>query len=75
MELDPLLSVMVLSTLTVYGKDPSEGMAGSSARSASSPWPSSRRPGAPTRPVSPTLEGGKKYCGRRHVVGEIRFLR
>ena len=25
------------------------------------PWPTSRRPGGPTRPVSPTEEGGKEY--------------
>ena len=30
-----------------------------SARSASAPWPISRRLGEPTRPVSPVLYGGK----------------
>jgi len=44
MELEPLLSVMVLSTRTVYGNTSWGGMMGSSARSASSPCPSSRRP-------------------------------
>ena len=61
MELDPLLSVMVLSTLMVYGKSSCSGMTGSRALSASSPWPSSLLPGAPTLPVSPTEDGGKKY--------------
>jgi len=35
------------------------GTIGSSERSASAPWPISRRPGPPVRPVSPTLNGGK----------------
>ena len=33
------------------------------------PCPTSRRPGAPTRPVSPTDDGGKEYCGRRREGG------
>ena len=37
----------------------SSGMMGVSARCASWPWPTSRLPGAPTRPVSPTELGGK----------------
>mmetsp|Transcript_21828 Transcript_21828/g.37269 ORF Transcript_21828/g.37269 Transcript_21828/m.37269 type:complete len:270 (+) Transcript_21828:605-1414(+) len=62
MEEEPLLSVMVLSTRIVYGKSLPVGMIGASALCASSPCPNSRRPGMPTRPVSPTEEGGKKYC-------------
>ena len=35
------------------------GSIGRTARQASLPWPTSRRPGAPMRPVSPTENGGK----------------
>ena len=59
MELDPLLSVMVLSSLTVNGNSCSLGIAGARARSARFPWPTSRRLAAPTRPVAPTELGGK----------------
>mmetsp|Transcript_6414 Transcript_6414/g.12238 ORF Transcript_6414/g.12238 Transcript_6414/m.12238 type:complete len:214 (+) Transcript_6414:545-1186(+) len=59
MLLDPWLSVIRLSTLTVYGK--SEGMARERARSARLPCPTSRRPTPPTLPVSPTEEGGNEY--------------
>jgi len=62
MEEEPLDSVMVDSTRMVYGKSASGGTDGASARSASAPCPISRRPGPPIRPVSPTDEGGKKYC-------------
>ena len=60
MDDDPLLSVMVLSSRTTNGNSSSLGMTGMSARSARFPCPISRRFAAPTRPVSPTLEGGKK---------------
>ena len=62
MDDEPLDSVMVDSTRTVYGNASVGGTAGASARSASVPCPISRLPGAPTRPVSPTEHGGKKYC-------------
>jgi len=42
-----------------YGKSARLGSTGSSARSASAPWPISRRFGEPTRPVSPVEYGGK----------------
>ena len=60
MDDDPLLSVMVLSSRTTNGNSSSLGMTGESARSARFPCPISRRFAAPIRPVSPTLEGGKK---------------
>ena len=42
-----------------YGNSSRLGSTGTSARSASAPWPISRRFGEPTRPVSPVLYGGK----------------
>ena len=42
-----------------YGNSSRVGSTGSSARSASAPWPISRRFGEPTRPVSPVEYGGK----------------
>ena len=42
-----------------YGNSSRLGSTGSSARSASAPWPISRRFGEPTRPVSPVEYGGK----------------
>ena len=56
----PLLSVIVDSSLTVKGKSSYGGMTGMSALSARFPWPTSLRLAAPTRPVSPTEDGGKK---------------
>ena len=43
----------------VYGHSVASGSTGTSARSASAPWPISRRFGEPTRPVSPVEKGGK----------------
>ena len=56
---EPLDSKMSETTRTVYGKSSIEGITGTSARSASAPWPMSRRLGPPRRPVSPTEKGGK----------------
>ena len=42
-----------------YGNSSRVGSTGTSARSASAPWPISRRLGEPTRPVSPVEYGGK----------------
>ena len=53
-ELEPLDSVMSDSTRIVYGNSSRLGSIGRSARQASLPWPTSRRPGAPKRPTSPT---------------------
>src|SRR3989338_7409047 len=43
----------------VYGNSSFEVITGSSDFSAKAPWPISRRPGKPTRPVSPDEKGGK----------------
>lgn len=64
---DPLLSVIVLSTLIVYGNSVPGGRAGSSARSARVPCPISRLLGAPIRPVSPTQEGGNVYYKTKKI--------
>eukprot|EP00958_Prasinococcus_capsulatus_P004213 scaffold389_cov382-Prasinococcus_capsulatus_cf.AAC.23 len=56
----PLLSVTRDSSFKEYLKSPRPGRTGFNARSASMPCPTSRRPGAPTRPHSPTLDGGKE---------------
>jgi len=53
-ELEPLDSVMSERTRIVYGNSSIDGSIGCSARQASLPWPTSRRPGAPKRPTSPT---------------------
>ena len=47
------------TTRIVYGNSVFSGSTGWIARQASLPWPISRRPGAPMRPVSPTENGGK----------------
>jgi hypothetical protein len=41
-----------------YGNSSRVGSTGRIARSASAPWPISRRFGEPTRPVSPVEYGG-----------------
>src|SRR5215213_3295945 len=46
------------TTRNVYGHSSLLGITGTSARSASAPWPISRRLGEPTRPVSPVENGG-----------------
>jgi len=58
-ELEPLDSRMSLTTRRVYGNLSSPGIIAERARSASAPWPISRRPGPRIKPVSPTLNGGK----------------
>ena len=47
------------TTRIVYGKSSNAGSTGISARSASSPWPISRRPGPRMKRASPTEYGGK----------------
>ena len=59
MEVEPLDSITSLDTRMAYGKSSSEGTTGATERSASAPWPISRRFCPPKRPVSPTLKGGK----------------
>ena len=58
---DPHDSVIRLSTRIEYEKSSASGSAATSERSARLPWPTSRRPGAPLRPTSPTEKGGKVY--------------
>ena len=47
------------TTRIVYGKSSIDGITGTSARSASAPWPMSRRLGPRMKPASPTENGGK----------------
>src|SRR6185436_18396716 len=54
---DPLDSRMSDTTRIVYGKDSSGGSTGSSARSASAPWPTSRLPGFFSNDTAPTENG------------------
>ena len=51
---EPFDSVISETTRTVYGNSAAVGIIGRIARQASLPWPISRRPGEPIRPVSPT---------------------
>mmetsp|Transcript_10459 Transcript_10459/g.27697 ORF Transcript_10459/g.27697 Transcript_10459/m.27697 type:complete len:241 (-) Transcript_10459:1426-2148(-) len=61
MDDEPDDSVISDSTRIEYGNSFSFGTPGTSARSARFPWPTSRRPGAPVRPTSPTEQGGNEY--------------
>ena len=56
---DPLDSRMSDTTRIVYGNSSCVGIIGTSARSASAPWPMSRRFGPRMKPASPTEKGGK----------------
>src|SRR5258708_10588502 len=56
---EPFDSRISDTTRTVYGKVSSAGIIGTSARSASAPWPISRRPGPRRNLTSPTEKGGK----------------
>ena len=56
---EPLLSSVSDTSRSVYGNSTSSGIIGRRARSASAPWPMSRRLGPRMKPVSPTLNGGK----------------
>ncbi len=47
------------TTRIVYGNFSWSGIIGTSARSASAPWPMSRRLGPRMKPASPTEKGGK----------------
>jgi hypothetical protein len=58
-EVEPLEERTSLTTRMVYGNSSSGGMTGRSARSASAPWPISRRPGPRSGRVSPVEKGGK----------------
>src|ERR687894_2805821 len=56
---EPLDSRMSETTRIVYGKSSCDGIIGTSARSASAPWPMSRRLGPRMNPASPTENGGE----------------
>jgi hypothetical protein len=56
---EPLDSRVSETTLTTYGNSSSGGIVASRARSASAPWPMSRRFGPRMKPASPTENGGK----------------
>ena len=56
---EPFDSKMSDTTRIVYGKSSIDGTIGTSARSASAPWPMSRRFGPRMKPASPTENGGK----------------
>ncbi len=56
---EPLDSSVSETSRRVYGNSTSSGTIGRRARSASAPWPMSRRLGPRMKPVSPTLNGGK----------------
>src|ERR687889_2805663 len=60
---DPLDSRMSDTTRIVYGKSSIDGTIGTSARSASAPWPMSRRFGPRMNPASPTENGGEVEWG------------
>src|ERR671929_431888 len=64
---EPLDSRMSDTTRIVYGNSSIDGIIGTSARSASAPWPMSRRLGPRMKPASPTENGGEV------VGGEERF--
>src|SRR5919107_6072811 len=59
-EVEPLEPIASESWRMAYGNSSRVGSTGSSARRANAPWPTSRRLGEPTRPVSPVENGGKK---------------
>ena len=56
---DPFDSSVSETTRITYGNSSSSGIVAWSARSASAPWPMSRRFGPRMKPASPTENGGK----------------
>jgi len=61
MDVEPLDSIVSETQRMEYGNSSTEGRTGISARSASAPWPISRRPGPLETFVSPTEYAGKLY--------------
>src|SRR5262249_62172679 len=61
---EPLDSRMSETTRIVYGNSSVEGTIGTRARSASAPWPMSRRFGPRMKPASPTENGGEMWGGQ-----------
>src|ERR671932_2857662 len=64
---DPFDSRMSDTTRIVYGKSSTDGTTGTSARSASAPWPMSRRLGPRMKPASPTENGGRLEGGEEYL--------
>src|SRR5512134_1053404 len=60
---DPLDSRMSDTTRIVYGNVSWSGIIGTSARSASAPWPMSRRFGPRMKPASPPATRGQRHGG------------
>ena len=58
-EEEPFDSSVSETTRSTYGKSSASGIVGTRARSASAPWPMSRRFGPRMKPASPTEKGGK----------------
>src|SRR3979411_288246 len=56
---EPFDSKMSETSRMAYGKSAAGGSKFTKARSASAPWPISRRPGPRKNLTSPTLNGGK----------------
>src|ERR687889_2329164 len=65
---DPFDSRMSETTRIVYGNSSTDGTTGTSARSASAPWPMSRRFGPRMKPASPTENGGEFEWGEKGSV-------
>src|ERR671916_2439744 len=66
---EPLDSRMSDTTRIVYGKFSWDGIIGTIARSASAPWPMSRRFGPRMKPASPTENGGEVVGGEEGFGG------
>ena len=58
-DVEPLEVTHSLTRRMTYGKSSWSGSTGTRARSASAPWPISRRPGPRMNLFSPVLYGGK----------------
>src|SRR5580698_9039517 len=56
---EPFDSRMSETTRIAYGQSSNDGSTADTARSASAPWPISRRPAPRMNPTSPTENGGK----------------
>src|SRR5918911_3138744 len=65
---EPLDSRMSETTRIVYGNSSIDGTIGTSARSASAPWPMSRRLGPRMKPASPTENGGELLWGEERLL-------
>src|ERR687887_2086161 len=66
---EPFDSRMSETTRIVYGNSSTDGTTGTSARSASAPWPMSRRLGPRMKPASPTENGGEVLVWEEGLAG------